>query len=345
MGTRFLPAKEESRSMTTQETSEQRARRAAGARLGTPRRRDATRGRCWPWPTRWIAAAAGHSGAPTPQDLDAGRGQHLRRDAGPAARWTRSASPPWPRASGEVAGAARPGGRVCAEVQRPNGLIIDKVQRAAWAWSPSSTRAGPTSPPTRRRWRSRAGNACMLRGGKEAYRTAGAIVAALQAGAAAGGPDPRRWSSWWRIPPAPVRQRADDAPRAGGSADPARRRGADPRLRGERHRPLHPDGHRHLPHLCGRVCRSGHGAGHHRKRQGQPSLASATRRRCCLVHRDIAGAVPAQAASAAGGRPRGSGPAPGGAAAGRARRGASSPARPAGPSGTSTPSFWTISWP
>ena len=39
--------------------------------------------------------------------------------------------------------------RVLERTVRPNGLVIEKV-RCPWASSPSSTRAGPTSPPTRR---------------------------------------------------------------------------------------------------------------------------------------------------------------------------------------------------
>ena len=46
------------------------------------------------------------------------------------------------------------------------------------------------SRPTRPRSRIKSGNVCMLRSGKEAFRTAKAIVAALKQGIAAAGGDP-----------------------------------------------------------------------------------------------------------------------------------------------------------
>ena len=46
-------------------------------------------------------------------------------------------------------------------------------------------------------------------------------------------------------------QRPDDRRGLCGPADPPRRGRADPRLRGKRQGPLHPDRHRHLPHFCG----------------------------------------------------------------------------------------------
>ncbi len=48
---------------------------------------------------------------------------------------------------------------------------------------------------------------------------------------------PRTPSSWWRTPPGPVRQRADDRPGLRGPAHPPGGRGADPGLCGQRHRP------------------------------------------------------------------------------------------------------------
>ena len=89
--------------------------------------------------------------------------------------------------AGRGAAGSRWGGSL-AQIDRPNGLT--HLQRAAcrWAWWPSSMRAARTSRPTRRRSRIKSGNVCMLRSGKEAFRTANAIVgrAATQGIATAG---------------------------------------------------------------------------------------------------------------------------------------------------------------
>ena len=139
-----------------------------------------------------------------------------------------------------------------------------------WASSPSSTRAAPTSPATRRPWPSRAGSACVLRGGKEAFRSANAIVDALRRGLQAAGLPEAAGQPGARTPPAP---RANELMTAVGLVDLLIPRGGAGLIRAcveNATVPVHPDRHRHLPRLCGRGRRPGHGAGHHRKRQDQP---------------------------------------------------------------------------
>ena len=83
--------------------------------------------------------------------------------------------------------------------------------------------------------------------------------------------------------------------------------------------PLHPDRHRHLPHLRGRHRRPDQGAGHHRERQGQPPQCLQRRGSLPRPQRHCE-RVPAEAGPAPRPRPHRQGAAPGGAAAGRACR-------------------------
>ena len=72
-------------------------------------------------------------------------------------------------------------GRVLSEVVRPNGIIIDKVQVPLGLVAIIyESRPNVTSDAAALAVKS--GNVCMLRSGKEAYRSARAIVAALKAG-------------------------------------------------------------------------------------------------------------------------------------------------------------------
>ena len=74
-------------------------------------------------------------------------------------------------------------GRVLSEVVRPNGIIIDKVQVPLGLVAIIyESRPNVTSDAAALAVKS--GNVCMLRSGKEAYRSARAIVAALKAGVA-----------------------------------------------------------------------------------------------------------------------------------------------------------------
>ena len=80
-------------------------------------------------------------------------------------------------------------GRVLAEVRRPNGLVIQKVQVPLGLVAIIyESRPNVTSDAAALALKS--GNTCILRSGKEAHRTACAIVAALKRGVVAAGGDP-----------------------------------------------------------------------------------------------------------------------------------------------------------
>ena len=86
----------------------------------------------------------------------------------------------------QVAALPDPVGRVISRVERPNGLIIEKtgVPMGVVAIIYES-RPNVTSDAAALAVKS--GNACVLRGGKEAFRSANAIVAAMQKGLKAAG--------------------------------------------------------------------------------------------------------------------------------------------------------------
>ena len=80
-------------------------------------------------------------------------------------------------------------GRVLSEVRRPNGLVVRKVQVPLGLVSIIyESRPNVTSDAAALAVKS--GNVCVLRSGKEAHRSAGAIVKALKSGIAQGGGDP-----------------------------------------------------------------------------------------------------------------------------------------------------------
>ena len=80
-------------------------------------------------------------------------------------------------------------GRVLSEIVRPNGIVIDKVQvPLGMVAIIYESRPNVTSDAAALTIKS--GNVCMLRSGKEAYRSAHAIVAALKAGIERAGGDP-----------------------------------------------------------------------------------------------------------------------------------------------------------
>ena len=167
----------------------------------------------------------------------------------------------------DVAALPDPVGRVLSRIERPNGLVIEKtaVPMGVIAIIYES-RPNVTSDAAALAIKS--GNACILRCGKEAWRSANAIVQALRQGLRAtvclNSSLPHRGHH-----PC-LGQRPDDRRRLRGPAHPARRGRTHPCLRRERESPLHPDRHRHLPHLRGRHRRPDQGPGHHRERQGQP---------------------------------------------------------------------------
>ena len=80
-------------------------------------------------------------------------------------------------------------GRVLSEVRRPNGLVVRKVQGPLGLVSIIyESRPNVTSDAAALAVKS--GNVCVLRSGKEAHRSACAIVKALKSGIAQGGGDP-----------------------------------------------------------------------------------------------------------------------------------------------------------
>ena len=80
-------------------------------------------------------------------------------------------------------------GRVLSEVRRPNGLVVHKVQVPLGLVSIIyESRPNVTSDAAALAVKS--GNVCVLRSGKEAHRSACAIVRALKSGIAQGGGDP-----------------------------------------------------------------------------------------------------------------------------------------------------------
>ena len=80
-------------------------------------------------------------------------------------------------------------GRVLSEVRRPNGLVVRKVQVPLGLVSIIyESRPNVTSDAAALAVKS--GNVCVLRSGREAHRSACAIVKALKAGIAQGGGDP-----------------------------------------------------------------------------------------------------------------------------------------------------------
>lgn len=80
-------------------------------------------------------------------------------------------------------------GRVLAEVRRPNGLVIQKV-RVPLGLVAIIYESRPNVTSDAAALALKSGNTCILRSGKEAHRTACAIVAALKRGVAAAGGDP-----------------------------------------------------------------------------------------------------------------------------------------------------------
>ena len=81
----------------------------------------------------------------------------------------------------EVAALPDPVGAVIRRVERPNGLVIDRV-RVPMGVIAIIYESRPNVTSDAAALALKAGSACVLRGGKEAFRSANAIVTALQAG-------------------------------------------------------------------------------------------------------------------------------------------------------------------
>ena len=81
----------------------------------------------------------------------------------------------------EVAALKDPVGEVIRRVERPNGLVIERT-RVAMGVIAIIYESRPNVTSDAAALTIKAGSACVLRGGKEAYRSAQAIVKAMQAG-------------------------------------------------------------------------------------------------------------------------------------------------------------------
>ena len=86
----------------------------------------------------------------------------------------------------EVAALPDPVGAVIRRVERPNGLVIERT-RVPMGVIAIIYESRPNVTSDAAALALKAGSACVLRGGKEAFRSANAIVAALQAGLEAAG--------------------------------------------------------------------------------------------------------------------------------------------------------------
>ena len=86
----------------------------------------------------------------------------------------------------EVAALPDPVGAVIARVERPNGLVIERT-RVAMGVIAIIYESRPNVTSDAAALALKAGSACVLRGGKEAFHSASAIVKALQAGLEAAG--------------------------------------------------------------------------------------------------------------------------------------------------------------
>ena len=219
----------------------------------------------------------------------------------------------------QVAAQADPIGEVVSGGVRPNGMRIRRV-RVPLGVVGMIYESRPNVTADAAALCLKAGNAVILRGGKEAIRSNCAILDCMDGAArAAGLPDGQ--------PAARARHLArllggDDGPhRLSGRADPTRRGRADPLRGGELPRARDRDGRGQLPPLPRRDGRRRHGRGHRRERQN----AAAFR-----VQRAGEAACPREgrAGAAAARRP----------GAHRARRGAARrPARPRHPAGGGYP--------
>ena len=139
-----------------------------------------------------------------------------------------------------------PVGEVLERTERPNGMVIEKTAVPLGVIAIIyESRPNVTSDAAALALKS--GNAVILRGGKEAFRSNAAIARAIHLG----------------LEDALLPAELVGSRRPGGPADPPRRRGPHPKLRGEREGALHPDRDRHLPYLRGRVGGPGDGPGHH----------------------------------------------------------------------------------
>ena len=201
-GTRFLRTGR--RAMTHDDTGDSRSRPSAAkqavalASCRTRKTRPAA-----PWQTRSAPRTAWKPFWPPTRRTWPPPRAHLRRDAGPPGSDAGAHRVPWRRASGRWPPCPTRWAQVLNRVERPNGLVIEKtaVPMGVIAIIYES-RPNVTSDAAALALKS--GNACVLRGGKEACRSAPAPSSPPCAGACGRPACPRPPSIWWRTPPAPA---------------------------------------------------------------------------------------------------------------------------------------------
>ena len=165
----------------------------------------------------------------------------------------------------DVAALPDPVGQILESHTREDGLKIEKVSVPMGVIAIIyESRPNVTSDAAALALKS--SNVCVLRGGKDAFRSANAIVTALRSGLKAQGITEYAVN----LVQDTSRDSATALMTANGYIDlliPRGGAGLCPR----RYRPLYRHRHRHLPRLCGEDRRSEHGSEYHRKRQNQPS--------------------------------------------------------------------------
>ena len=210
----------------------------------------------------------------------------------------------------EVVALPDPVGQVLRRVERPNGLVIEKTSVPMGVIAIIyESRPNVTSDAAALALK--AGSACVLRGGKEAHRSAAAIVKALRVGLGrAGLPEDAV-----QLVEDTTRQSANELMTARGLVDLLIPRGGPGLIRA-----CVENGYRHMPHLRGPGRRPGYGLGHHGERQVQPPQR-VQRRRGLLGSPGRRPRLSARPAPPPGRGPGPGRPAPGGAAAGPGRGG------------------------
>ena len=231
-------------------------------------------------------------------------------------------------------------GRILSEVHRPNGMTIYKKQVPLGLVAIIyESRPNVTSDAAALTLKS--GNVCMLRCGKEAYRSAHAIVKALKEGITAAGGD----ADIINITEDISHQSAADIMTAKGLVDLLIPRGGAGLIRTCVENATVPciETGTGICHVYVDASADLDMALRHRgERQDQPSLGVQRRGGAAGTQRR-GGEIPAHAENCCGGRPGGAGTGPRGAAAGRAGSG-HHPRYACRESGTLTRSFWTTFW-
>lgn len=202
------------------------------------------------------------------QDMEAGKERGMSRALLDRLALTEARVQSMARAVEEVTQAADPVGRVLSGETRPNGLRIEKVTVPLGVIG-IIYEARPNVTSDAAALCLKAGNAVILRGGKEAFRSNQAVANVLRNALEEAGL------------PADCVQLVEDTSRQSAQELMALtdyldvlipRGGADPLGEGERPGAGHRDGRGKLPRLCGPGRRFGHGGRDHLQRQDLPAL-------------------------------------------------------------------------